>query len=199
MEVGEAEYIAENGRGEGVLLPPFSGSLATELPGYPGSMGLAVRVEPQPRGMRPTLVCMAEGSLLFREQRSGITVARALEILRLGEMEPQWLAPGEGGQGEWSPMEDGGTLGEQGPDGGVVIRDEEYSGGARITLARGDGGGSSITCGVYGLFVHTRFFAKEGVGEREFELMKPPLAVLADTKDSPHAPDAASRFVNEYP
>jgi hypothetical protein len=37
----------------------------------------------------------------------------------------------------WTAFEDGGSIGETGGEGGVVLRDDEHPWGARITLERG--------------------------------------------------------------
>ena len=74
---------------------------------------------------------------------------------------------------DWTAFEDGKSLGERGSEGGTVRRDEEHDFGARITLEEG---GSiapwSITCGIYGWMVHTRFFGLAEEGNLEFERMK---------------------------
>lgn len=191
-ELAESDLRAEQTR-RGPFAP-FDGVLATELPGYPGSMGAPVRIEPQQVGQRPLFVCVDAGSRLAEEQRRGITTERGLEILRLSGMEPRWI-----GSGVWGPAEGGATVGGPGPDGGVVVRDEEYDGGARITLARGDTGGGSVTCGVYGLMVHTRFFSREEDAAAAVEAMKPDLAELADLASSEGAAEEAGRFVERFP
>ena len=110
----------------------------------------------------------------------------------------------------WSAVDDGTTMGETGSEGGVILRDDEYRGGARITLERG--GGTTpfiITCGVYGWMVHTRFFGTLGDAEREYAAMQHDLAAtvdiipLASDPDADGKMDAASdaitRFVDRFP
>jgi len=112
-------------------------------------------------------------------------------------------------QGEWLPFDDGASIGETGSE-GVVLRDEEYGGGARITLERdGFAAPFSITCGVYGWLVHTRFFAAGWEAEREYAAMKPELAAIVDLAPLIDDPDvdakmdavvaAIGRFVDEFP
>lgn len=192
-QVSAEDYDAEFDRSPGEL-PWIECTLATELPGYPGSLGLRVRAETQPPGLRPLLTCLDGGTLLAREQRSGITTARALEILAVSAMDPQWL-----GQGAWTPAEGGSTIGTPGPDGGTVELDDEYEGRARITLARGESGGCSITCGVDGLFVHTRFLPNAAEGPAALPAMKEALGVIADLGDTPAATAEAEGFVRRFP
>lgn len=48
------------------------------------------------------------------------------------------------------------TAGESGPEGGVILRDEEYMNACRITLER-CGTHYAVTCGIYGAFCHTAY------------------------------------------
>jgi len=102
---------------------------------------------------------------------------------------------------EWSSSENGATLGQQGSEQGVVVADEEHGDGARITLER-DGVGApwAITCGVYGLLVHTRFFMSEAEARAAFDAMKEPLHKLAawDEHDQGLG-QAIENFVREFP
>ena len=70
---------------------------------------------------------------------------------------------------EWYPCDDGDTLGETGTDGGVIVRDEEHPYGARITLEQGGFAAFSITCGIYGWMVHTRFFSARAEADAAYE------------------------------
>lgn len=99
----------------------------------------------------------------------------------------------------WHPVDDGATLGQMGPEGGIIIRDEEHTEGARITLERrGSIAPFSITCGVYGVMFHTRFFADEAEGQGAYALMKPGLASVAEG-DASDASAGASAFVTRFP
>lgn len=110
----------------------------------------------------------------------------------------------------WLQYEEGGTLGLRGSEGGVIMRDEEHPGGARITLERDClRVPYAITCGIYGWAVHTRFFADEPTAIHAYEEMQPPLAdivaMLPDVDDpnSEDRADAASgaieAFVERFP
>jgi hypothetical protein len=90
----------------------------------------------------------------------------------------------------WYPFKAGTTLGETGSEDGIILRDEEYSSGARITLERDVGHFApfAITCGIYGWMVHTRFFTTEQEANEAFEAMKAALARivgLIPLRDSP--------------
>jgi hypothetical protein len=111
--------------------------------------------------------------------------------------------------GGWLPYDHGASLGDTGSE-GVILRDEEYGGGARITLERdGFAAPFSITCGVYGWLVHTRFFAHGWEAERQYVAMKPGLAAIVDLMppagESPvgakmdPAVDAINRFMERFP
>jgi hypothetical protein len=82
----------------------------------------------------------------------------------------------------WHLAEGGSTIGQLGSEEGVILQDEEHDGGARITLERRDGKPArfAITCGVYGWFVHTRFFAVEEEARNDLIRMKTELARILD-------------------
>jgi hypothetical protein len=111
--------------------------------------------------------------------------------------------------GSWVPFDDGASLGEDGSEGGVILRDDEYRGDARITLERTGQAAFAITCGVYGWMVHTRFFSTLPEAEREYAAMQPELAAIADSLPFTADPDldakmdavsaAIGRFVDEFP
>jgi hypothetical protein len=76
----------------------------------------------------------------------------------------------------WHAFGDGTSTGTKGSEGGTIALDEEHPDGARITLEQGGHTAPwAITCGVYGLMVHTRFFADRPRAETEYEAMKPAL------------------------
>lgn len=110
----------------------------------------------------------------------------------------------------WLPFESGSTLGQRGSDDGVIIADEEYSDSARITLERDcQAYGQStipfsITCGIYGLMMHTRFFSDEPRARQQFDEMKTAIATLVDQQpdsedDLPDGLDVYDEFVRQYP
>lgn len=79
----------------------------------------------------------------------------------------------------WCPVDDGTAKEKRGSENGVIVRDEEHPHGARITLEQsGDTAPFSITCGIYGWMVHTRFFANEFEASSAFDEMKSALAAI---------------------
>lgn len=109
----------------------------------------------------------------------------------------------------WYPYKLGSTIGGTGSENGRILRDEEYSGCARITLERGGYTPLAVTCGIYGWMVHTRFFATEEKAHVAFEAMKSGLARIVDlipARDDPQAnerfsvaEDEIHAFINEFP
>src|ERR1700730_4105869 len=73
----------------------------------------------------------------------------------------------------WHPFDNGNSIGKLGSENGIITRDAEHIDGARITLER-DGGIAqfSITCGIYGWMVHTRYFSNEAEAQQEFDKMQ---------------------------
>ena len=81
----------------------------------------------------------------------------------------------------WYQFNNGKSIGHRGSENGIVIRDEEHAGGARITLEQGGGTAPlAITCGIYGWMVHTRFFGAESEAQTDFENMKAELNKIID-------------------
>jgi hypothetical protein len=81
----------------------------------------------------------------------------------------------------WTPYEAGQTVGGAGSDGGVILQDEEHAAGARITLEEGGFiAPFSITCGIYGWLVHTRFFDVEAEGRLAYDEMKTALTEIVE-------------------
>lgn len=103
----------------------------------------------------------------------------------------------------WNPYEPDSTGEPKGSEGGVVVADEEYSDGARITLERDCPSGVpfAITCGVYGLMFHTRFLGDDGTEARaQYEQMKTDLALIVDqmAESSEDLPDSVAEAVAEF-
>jgi hypothetical protein len=63
--------------------PPYTGWLASELPGYPSTLNLKTEVYTRPVGERPFLLLDETDHPLAVEQRDGITRARVQEIAEL--------------------------------------------------------------------------------------------------------------------
>ncbi len=73
----------------------------------------------------------------------------------------------------WEPFEGGRTLGEHGSEGGIILCDEAHEAGARITLEQpGWSAPFAVTCGIYGLFVHTAFAQDKATAVGKYEAMK---------------------------
>ncbi len=73
----------------------------------------------------------------------------------------------------WYDFDDGFSIGTSGPDGGLILREEENRGEARITLEE-DGSFSpfSITSGIYGWQAHTRYFSSKVEADEQYSRMK---------------------------
>ena len=109
----------------------------------------------------------------------------------------------------WGPADGGSTVGAAGSEGGFIVRDEEHSDGARITLeaVRGRPYSFAITCGGDPGFVHTRFFGDRAEADSEYERMKTELESLlalcprdmADMAELRPALEAVKRFVRDFP
>lgn len=110
----------------------------------------------------------------------------------------------------WMEFGGGASTGDTGSEGGTILLDEEYEGGARITLEKnGITAPYSITCGIYGWMVHTRFFSGEGEARAEYDLMKKALADIAERiplRNDPELEEKAqfvsrdiSEFVDRFP
>lgn len=107
---------------------------------------------------------------------------------------------------EWYPFQAGETLGEKGSEDGTILRDEEHPLGARITLERDARTVPfTITCGIYGCMMHTRFFRVEQNAQTGYGLMKSALSNLmekaSECEDGDYQVllDGVHRFVETYP
>jgi len=93
----------------------------------------------------------------------------------------------------WNAVDAGRTLGTTGSEGGVIVRDDEHDAGARITLEEATAiAPFAITCGVYGVMVHTRYFGERVVAERAHDEMRAALVDLAT--DALTAEDFVARY-----
>ena len=64
----------------------------------------------------------------------------------------------------WKSIENGRTIGSMGSEDGVIVRDEEFEDGMRITLEQKCRNALwSITCGIYGWMFHTRYFSTDPI------------------------------------
>ncbi|MEO7990260.1 MAG: hypothetical protein ABI663_12015 [Chryseolinea sp.] len=82
---------------------------------------------------------------------------------------------------KWINFDDGKSIGQKGSEGGKIIRDEENTFGARVTLEdKGDVAPFSITLGIYGLMFHTEFFSTIDQGQRCFESYKEKIELVVE-------------------
>jgi len=85
------------------------------------------------------------------------------------------------GPPEWTPFEEGASIGQAGTEGGVLLRDDEHPWGARITLERGAGAVPfAITCGIYGWMVHTCWIPTLEQAESEFAQMRDAISEIVE-------------------
>ena len=97
----------------------------------------------------------------------------------------------------WIAFDQGKSIGSRGSESGVIIRDEEHTDGARVTLEREGYHPFSITCGIYGWMVHTIFFSEEKKAQGAFEKIKGELELILGiipAADDPEV-DAKSEIV----
>jgi len=89
-----------------------------------------------------------------------------------------------------------------------MMRDEEYSFGARISLERDCRAAPfAITCGIYGWMLHTRYFSSKYEAETQYEAMKSAIAMLLEVAERTAEIDGGrqvlmagvSKFVEVFP
>ena len=97
---------------------------------------------------------------------------------------------------DWIAFEGGATIGTIGSEQGLILRDEENQLGARITLERDGHHPYGITCGIYGLFVHTAFASNAIEAADKYNAMKSRLAELLAHEDN--RGDELRRFIEEF-
>jgi hypothetical protein len=111
---------------------------------------------------------------------------------------------------DWQPFDSGQSIGQKGSEDGTILRDEEHIYGARITIERLGHirRRFSITCGIYGWMLHTRFFFSRIETQKAFEEMKDELAGILNLIPSVEEADdikveavskAISEFVERFP
>ncbi|HMV46274.1 MAG TPA: hypothetical protein PLD20_03350 [Blastocatellia bacterium] len=90
----------------------------------------------------------------------------------------------------WENFDKGQLIGTRGSEQGIILRDEEHSDGARITLERdGYSAPFSITSGIYGWIVHTSFFSTQQDAQTAFEEMKAELSEILHAIPNENDPD----------
>ncbi|GLV57151.1 hypothetical protein KDH_39890 [Dictyobacter sp. S3.2.2.5] len=73
---------------------------------------------------------------------------------------------------DWFSIDEGRTIGTEGTEQGIILQDEEYVQGARITLEQCHYPPFAITCGIYGWMVHTTFASSMNEAREKLEAMK---------------------------
>jgi hypothetical protein len=104
---------------------------------------------------------------------------------------------------KWVAYNNGQSIGSLSAEGSVIIRDEEHTSGARVTLKRGEKL-ISVSCNVYGWIDHTRFFNTLADAQREYSLMKSSVGymvenILAAGKSDLKMWEAIAEFVRRFP
>jgi hypothetical protein len=105
----------------------------------------------------------------------------------------------------WRDFNNGRSIGARGSEDGLVLADEEHPFGARITLEENcPSAPATITCGISGWMVHTRFFSSSTEAIDEFKRMKRSLSKILDSlpeRDDPDGEqkcDDVSRFIDQF-
>jgi hypothetical protein len=102
----------------------------------------------------------------------------------------------------WQPFEEAKTIGAQGSEEGVIVRDEAHESGARITLETGCRKiPFAITCGIPSLMVHTVYASSRERADSLMASMRVDLEdilALVSSHDQPGYEAAISEFVRRY-
>lgn len=83
----------------------------------------------------------------------------------------------------WRSFDNGASVGTTGSERGVIVLDEEHDDGARITMERDGHTPWSITCGIYGAFMHTAFASTEGEARAKYGPIKSELIMIINETD----------------
>jgi len=99
----------------------------------------------------------------------------------------------------WQSFSDGSTVNTVGVDGGTILKDEDTI-GARITLEKDSiVAPYSITCGIYGLMVHTAMFEGEKEAYTNYEAMKIDIQYFMDNDIIDEALEEwCGQFIEKY-
>jgi hypothetical protein len=100
---------------------------------------------------------------------------------------------------KWQNIDEGKTIGASGSEGGLIIRDEEYEGGARVTLERGCKiAPFAITCGIYGSMLHTVYLSTQAQAEASYEALKERIGQLLALTDNALVQSGLEQLVNDF-
>jgi hypothetical protein len=98
----------------------------------------------------------------------------------------------------WCAFEGGTTIGDKGSETGIILLDEEHQHGARITLESGGiTAPFSVTCGIYGLFVHTAFAGSRLEAFQKYDAMRHSLDQIISS-DEHDVSSQLERFVSSF-
>ena len=94
----------------------------------------------------------------------------------------------------WIDFDSGASIGNEGSEAGTIVADYEHELGARITIERdGETAPFAITCGIYGWFVHTRFFSTREEADSACTAMQSALDALMQSIPLTSDPDCETR------
>ncbi|MFN8411028.1 MAG: hypothetical protein U0Z26_01435 [Anaerolineales bacterium] len=103
----------------------------------------------------------------------------------------------------WIAFDEGKSIGKKGPEGDIILQDDEHIHGARITLKRGEKY-VSVSCNIYKWMDHSRFFGTTFEAQREYEMMKAEITevmnvITAENTNQIKVWEAISKFVRKFP
>ena len=98
----------------------------------------------------------------------------------------------------WQPCDNGKTINTIGSENGLIIKDEKHTDGARITLEKDGNTPFAITCGIYGVMVHTVFAPNYVEAAEKYQAMKEEIACFLLDEDEDLDDDWCSRFVDMF-
>ena len=107
----------------------------------------------------------------------------------------------------WESFDQGASIGTQGSENGTIIRDDEHTAGARITLEENGHQPFGITCGVYGLMVLTAFASTREEADIKYEAMRSDIGkflerisdeTITEDESMSLAEDWCSEFAEKY-
>lgn len=99
----------------------------------------------------------------------------------------------------WNVFNNGLTKGTIGTENGKIIKDEEHSNGARITLEKDANKiPFAITCGIYSIMFHTVYVSNEADFLQKYVNMKEDIHSILGELDENNVSDLISQFVDKY-
>lgn len=98
----------------------------------------------------------------------------------------------------WIIAEDGHTINTVGSEHGNILRDEVYKDQCRITLEQDGYTPFGITCGIYGLMVHTAFAETKVEADEKYNNMKLELEKFVDSDDTVDVSEWCEEFTSKF-